>query len=152
MLQNGCHFLYFCVFVINLYQSNDNICEILIKITMKNNNLKLNSIKTVYDFGNFTKSQINILNFYLSNSKYKNKFEKIRKDEKVVLDLKKNIDVFLNEIKTECNVSFFYHRSSELIDLIIEYYDLINRYDELFNAILFKNQDYKSNDVERLVV
>ena len=152
MLQNGCHFLYFCVFVINLYQSNDNISEILIKITMKNNNLKLNSIKTVYDFGNFTKSQINILNFYLSNSKYKNKFEKIRKDEKVVLDLKKNIDVFLNEIKTECNVSFFYHRSSELIDLIIEYYDLINRYDELFNAILFKNQDYKTNVVERLVV
>ena len=60
--------------------------------------------------------------------------------------------MFLNEIKTECNVSFFYHRSSELIDLIIEYYDLINRYDELFNAILFKNQDYKTNDVERLVV
>ena len=40
------------------------------------------------------------LTFYLSDSKYKNKFEKIRKDEKVVLDLKKNIDVFLNEIKT----------------------------------------------------
>tara|TARA_Y100001954_G_C15392592_1_gene398760 strand:+ start:84 stop:266 length:183 start_codon:yes stop_codon:yes gene_type:complete len=60
--------------------------------------------------------------------------------------------VFLNEIKTECNVSFFYHRSSELIDLVIEYYDLINRYDELFNAILFKNQDYKTNDAERLVV
>ena len=60
--------------------------------------------------------------------------------------------MFLNEIKTECNVSFFYHRSSELIDLIIEYYDLINRYDELFNAILFKNQDYKTNDAERLVV
>ena len=152
MLQNGCHFLYFCVFVINLCQSNNNIIETLIKITMKNNNLNLNTIKTLYDFGNFTKSQINILNFYLSYSKYKNKFEKIRKDEKVVLDLKKNIDVFLNEIKTECNVSFFYHRSSELIDLIIEYYDLINRYDELFNAILFKNQDYKSNDVERLVV
>ncbi len=60
--------------------------------------------------------------------------------------------MFLNEIKTECNVSFFYHRSSELIDLVIEYYDLINRYDELFNAILFKNQDYKTNDAERLVV
>ena len=60
--------------------------------------------------------------------------------------------MFLNEIKTECNVSFFYHRSSELIDLIIEYYDLINRYDELLNAILFKIQDYKTNDVERLVV
>ena len=60
--------------------------------------------------------------------------------------------MFLNEIKTECNVSFFYRRSSELIDLIIEYYDLINRYDELFDAILFKNQDYKTNDAERLVV
>ena len=152
MLQNGCYFLYFCVFVINLYQSNNNLSETLIKITMKNNNLNLNTIKTVYDFRNFTKLQINILNFYLSDLKYKNKFEKIRKDEKVILDLKKNIDVFLNEIKTECNVSFFYHRSSELIDLIIEYYDLINRYDELFNAILFKNQDYKTNVVERLVV
>ena len=108
---------------------------------MKNNNLNLNTIQTVYDFGNFTKSQINILNFYLSNSKYKNKFKKIRKDEKVVLDLKKNIDVFLNEIKTECNISFFYHRSSELIDVMIEYYDLINRYDELFNAILFKTKN-----------
>ena len=133
-------FLYFYVFVINLYQSNNNIIETLIKIIMKNNNLNLNTIQTVYDFGNFTKSQINILNFYLSNSKYKNKFKKIRKDEKVVLDLKKNIDVFLNEIKTECNISFFYHRSSELINIMIEYYDLLNRYDELFNAILFKTQ------------
>ena len=61
---------------------------------MKNNNLNLNTIQTVYDFGNFTKSQINILNFYLSNSKYKNKFEKIRKDEKVVLDLKKILMCF----------------------------------------------------------
>ena len=95
------------------------------------------------------KSQINILNFYLSDSKYKNKFEKIRKDEKVVLDLKKNIDVFLNEIKTECNISFFYQ---ELIDVMIEYYDLLNRYDELFNAILFKTQEFKSRDAERLVV
>ena len=119
---------------------------------MKNNDLNLNTIQTIYDFGNFTKSQINILNFYLSDSKYKKKFEKIRKDEKVVLDLKKNIDVFLNEIKTEYNVSFFYQRSSELIDVMIEYYDLINRYDELFNAILFKNQEYKANDAERLVV
>ena len=56
---------------------------------MQNNNLNLNTIQTVYDFRNFTKSQIYILNFYLSNSKYKNKFKKIRKDEKVVLDLKK---------------------------------------------------------------
>jgi len=69
MLQNRCHFLYFYVFVINLYQSNNNISETLIKITMKNNNLNLNTIKTVYDFGNLTKSQINILNFYLSNLK-----------------------------------------------------------------------------------
>lgn len=119
---------------------------------MKNNNLNLNTIKTVYDFRNFTKSQINILNFYLSDMKYKNKFEKIRKDEKVVLDLKKNMDVFFNEVKTECNVSFFYQRSSELIDVMIEYYDLINRYDELFNAILFKTQESKSRDAERLVV
>lgn len=73
MLQNRCHFLYFYVFVINLYQSNNNISETLIKITMKNNNLNLNTIKTVYDFGNLTKSQINILNFYLSNLKYKKK-------------------------------------------------------------------------------
>ena len=47
---------------------------------------------------------------------------------------------------------FFIIEAQKLIDLIIEYYDLINRYDELFNAILFKNQDYKTNDVERLVV
>ena len=60
--------------------------------------------------------------------------------------------MFLNEIKTECNVSFFYQWSSELIDVMIEYYDLLNKYDELFNAILFKNQDYKDNDAERLVV
>ena len=53
---------------------------------MQNNNLNLNTIQTVYDFRNLTKSQINILNFYLSNSKYKNKFKKNRKDEKVVLD------------------------------------------------------------------
>ena len=45
-------------------------------------------------FETLQSQKINILNFYLSNSKYKNKFEKIRKDEKVVLDLKKNIDVF----------------------------------------------------------
>ena len=119
---------------------------------MKNKDLNLNTIQTIYDFGNFTKSQINIFNFYLSNSKFKNEFEKIRKDEKVVLDLKNNIDVFLNETKTECNISFFYHRSSELIDVMIEYYDLLNRYDELFNEILFKNQEYKANDAERLVV
>ena len=119
---------------------------------MKNNDLNLNTIQTIYDFGNFSKSQINILNFYLSDTKYKNKFEKIRKDEKVVLDLKKNIDVFLNEIKTEYNVSFFYQRSSELIDVMIEYYDLLSRYDELFNAILFKTQEFKSRDAERLVV
>ena len=53
--------------------------------------------------------------------------KKIRKDEKVVLDLKK-ILMCLNEIKTECNISFFYLRSSELIDIMIEYYDLLNRY------------------------
>ena len=74
------------------------------KFIMKNNDLNLNTIQTIYDFGNFSKSQINVVNFYLSDSKYKKKFEKIRKDEKVVLDLKKNIVVFLNEIKTECNV------------------------------------------------
>ena len=49
---------------------------------MKNNNLNLNT-KTLYDFGNFTKSQINILNFYLSYSKYKNKFEKLEKMKKL---------------------------------------------------------------------
>ena len=119
---------------------------------MKNNHLNLNTIQTIYDFGNFTKSQINIFNFYLSNSKFKNEFEKIRKDEKVVLDLKKNIDVFLNETKTECNISFFYHRSTELIDIMIDYYDLINRYDELFNAILFKTQKSKSRNADSLVV
>ena len=145
-------FLYFYVFVINLYQSNNNISETLIIITMKNNNLNLNTIETIYNFGNFTKSQINILNFYLSNLKYKNRFEEIRKDEKVVLDLKKNIDVFLNEIKTECNVSFFYLRSSELIDVMIEYYDLLNRYDELFNAILLKTHESESRSAESLAV
>ena len=119
---------------------------------MKNNDLNLNTIQTIYDFGNFSKSQIKILNLYLSVTKYKNEFEKIRKDEKVVLDLKKNIDVFLNEIKTECNISFFYHRSSELIDIMIEYYDLINRYDEPFNAILFKTQESKSRNAESLAV
>lgn len=119
---------------------------------MKNNNLNLNTIKTVYDFRSFTKSQISILNSYLSDLKYKNKFEIIRKDEKVVLDLKKNIDVFLNEIKTQCNVSYFYQRSSELIDVMIEYYNLLNRYDELFKAILFENQEYKAKDAERLVL
>ena len=50
---------------------------------MKNNNLNLNTIKTVYDFRNFTKSQINILNFYLSDLKYKNKFEKLKKMKKL---------------------------------------------------------------------
>ena len=69
-----------------------------------------------------------------------------------VLDLKKNIDVFLNEIKTEYNVSFFYHRSSELIDIMIEYYDLLNRYDELFNAILLKTQESESHKAESLAV
>ena len=58
----------------------------------------------------------------------------------------------LNEIKTECNISFFYHRSSELIDIMIEYYDLINRYDELFNAILFKKQKSKLLNAESLAV
>ena len=119
---------------------------------MQNNNLNLNTIQTVYDFRNFTKSQINNLNFYLSNSKYKNKFKKIRKDEKVVLDLKNSINLFLNETKTECNISFFYHRSSELIDIMIEYYDLLNRYDELFNAILLKTQVSESRNAESLVV
>ena len=119
---------------------------------MKNKDLNLNTIQTIYDFGNFTKSQINIFNFYLSNSKFKNEFEKIRKDEKVVLDLKNNIDVFLNETKTECNISFFYHRSSELIDIMIEYYDLLNRYDELFNAILLKTQESESRNAESLAV
>ena len=56
---------------------------------MKNNDLNLNTIQTIYDFGNFNKSQIKILNLYLSDTKYKNEFEKIRKDEKIVLDLKK---------------------------------------------------------------
>ena len=119
---------------------------------MKNKHLNLNTIQTIYDFGNFTKSQINIFNFYLLDSKFKNEFEKIRKDEKVVLDLKNNIDVFLNETKTECNISFFYHRSTELVDIMIDYYDLINRYDELFNAILFKTQRSKSRNAESLVV
>ncbi len=119
---------------------------------MKNNDLNLNTIQTIYDFGNFSKSQINILNFYLSDSKYKNEFEKIRKDEKVVLDLKNNINLFLNETKKECNISFFYHRSSELIDIMIEYYDLLNRYDELFNAILLKTQESKSRNAESLAV
>jgi len=122
------------------------------KFIMKNSDLNLNTIQTIYDFGNFTKSQIKTLNFYLSDSKYKNKFEKIRKDEKVVLDLKNNINLFLNETKTECNISFFYHRSSELIDIMIEYYDLLNRYDELFNAILFKTQKSKSRNAESLAV
>ena len=58
----------------------------------------------------------------------------------------------LNEIKTECNISFFYHRSSELINIMIEYYDLLNRYDELFNAILFKTQESKSRNAESLAV
>ena len=119
---------------------------------MHTNHLNLNTIQTIYDFGNFTKSQIKTLNFYLSDSKYNNEFEKIRKDEKVVLDLKNNINVFLNETKTECNISFFYHRSSELIDIMIEYYDLVNRYDQLFNAILFKTQESKSPNAESLVV
>ena len=119
---------------------------------MKNNNLSLNTIQTIYDFRNFTKSQIKILNFYLSDSKYKNEFKKIRKDEKVVLALKNNINLFLNETKTECNISFFYHRSSELIDIMIEYYDLLNRYDELFNAILLKTQESKSRNAESLAV
>ena len=119
---------------------------------MKNNDLNLNTIQTIYDFGNFSKSQIETLNFYLSDTKYKNEFEKIRKDEKVVLDLKNNINVFLNETKTECNISFFYHRSSELIDIMIEYYDLVNRYDQLFNAILFKTQESESRNAESLVV
>ena len=119
---------------------------------MKNNDLNLNTIQTIYDFGSLTKSQINILNFFLSDTKYKNEFEKIRKDEKVVLDLKNNINLFLNETKTECNISFFYHRSSELIDIMIEYYDLLNRYDQLFNAILFKTQESKSPNAESLVV
>lgn len=56
---------------------------------MKNNNLNLNTIKTFYYFGKFTRSQINSLNLYLSNSKYKNKIKKIRKDKKVVLTFKK---------------------------------------------------------------
>ena len=119
---------------------------------MKNNDLNLNTIETIYDFGNFTKSQIKILNLYLSVTKYRNEFEKIRKDEKVVLDLKNNINLFLNETKTECNISFFYHRSLELIDIMIEYYDVFNRYDELFNAILFKMQEYKSRNAESLAV
>ena len=122
------------------------------KFIMENNNLNLNTVQTIYDFGKFTKSQIKTLNFYLSDSKYKNEFGKIRKDEKVVLDLKNNINVFLNETKTECNISFFYHRSSELIDIMIEYYDLVNRYDQLFNAILFKTQESKSPNAESLVV
>ena len=119
---------------------------------MKNNDLNLNTIQTFYDFRSFTKSQIKILNLYLSDTKYKNEFEKIRKDENVVLDLKNNINVFLNETKTECNISFFYHRSSELIDIMIEYYDLLNRYDELFNAILLKTQKLKSRSAESLAV
>lgn len=119
---------------------------------MKNNDLNLNTIQTIYDFGNFSKSQINILNFYLSDTKYKNKFEKIRKDEKVVLDIKNSINLFLNETKSECNISFFYHRSSELIDIMIEYYDLLNRYDELFNAILLKTQESESHKAESLAV
>ena len=98
---------------------------------MKNSDLNLNTIQTIYDFGNFSKSQINILNFYLSDTKYKNKFEKIRKDEKIVLDFKNSINLFLNETKSECNISFFYHRSSELIYIMIEHYDLLNRYNEL---------------------
>ena len=49
MLQNGCHFLYFCVFVINLYQSNNNISESLIKITMKNNSFLDYRIPTSLD-------------------------------------------------------------------------------------------------------
>ena len=119
---------------------------------MKNNHLNLNTIQTIYDFGNFSKSQIKILNFYLSDSKYKNEFKKIRKDEKVVLDLKNNINLFLNKTKTECNISFFYHRSSELIDIMIEYYDLINRYDELFDAILLITQESKSRISESFAV
>ena len=89
-------FYIFDVFVINLYPSNNIISQTLIKIYYyeKQQFKKLNTIQTVYDFGNFTKSQINIVNFYLSNSKYKNKFEKIRKDEKVVLDLKKILMCF----------------------------------------------------------
>ena len=60
--------------------------------------------------------------------------------------------MFLNETKTECNISFFYHRSSELIDIMIEYYDLLNRYDELFNAILFKTKESESRNAESLAV
>ena len=119
---------------------------------MKNNDLNLNTIQTIYDFGKFSESQIKTLNFYLLDSKYKNEFEKIRKDEKVVLGLKNNINLFLNETKKECNISFFYHRSTELIDIMIEYYDLLNRYDALFNEILFKTQESKSRNAESLAV
>jgi len=35
---------------------------------------------------------------------------------------------------------------------MIEYYDLLNRYDELFNAILLKTQESESRNAESLAV
>ena len=93
-----------------------------------------------------------ILNNVLQKENFIFIFRELSMFDKSSIDLKKNIDLFLNETKTEYNISFFYHRSSELIDIMIEYYDLLNRYDELFNAILLKTQESESRNAESLAV
>ena len=57
---------------------------------MQKNNLNLNTIQTVYDFRNLTKSQIYILNFIYKTQNIKINLKKLERMKKVVLDLKKH--------------------------------------------------------------
>ena len=62
-------------------------------------------------------------------------WNKIRNDEQIILPLKEGIEIFLENLKDDNN-SYYFNRSYELINLMIEYYDINNRYDKLFKEIL----------------
>ena len=97
--------------------------------------VNLSKIDSLYDYGKFSQEELNELSSQISFSKYKNQYNKIRNDEQIILPLKEGIEIFLENLKDDNN-SYDFNRSYELINLMIEYYDINNRYDKLFNEIL----------------
>lgn len=97
--------------------------------------VNFNKIDSIYDYSKFSQEQLNELSLQISLSKYKNKYNKIRNDEQIILPLKEGIEIFLENLRDDSN-SYYFNRSSELVNLMIEHYDINNRYDLLFNEIL----------------
>ena len=72
------------------------------KINYAKQHLNLNTIQTIYIWLLSRRSRLLTFTY---QTKYKNEFEKIRKDEKVVLIFKTILICFKRD-KEECNISF----------------------------------------------